>query len=503
MKRLEYMSDNQNVLEMKNITKDFPGVRALDDVSFSLKKGEILGILGENGAGKSTLIKILSGDYSLEKGKIYIDGQEVSFKDPSESKDSGVRVIYQELSILEPLTVAENILIGERIEGKFGVISWKEMKRNTKDVLSKLNVDLNPLELMENLSVAEKQLIEIARAIQCEAKVLVMDEPTSALSEEDVSNLYTVIRKLKNHGVAIIYITHRMKEIYDIADKVMVLRDGKKVGEVAVENADKKSLVKMIVGKEFQSTASNQDIKKGEVIFEVKDLTYLNILKKISFEIREGEVVAFFGLLGAGVHKLFSILFGNREGKIEGKIIVRGKEASTLSPSIAMSNGLGYIPIDRKGEGLALSLDVKKNIIAANVDDIGSGFLFDKKKEKDRAQHWIKRIDIRTPNIDTIVNSLSGGNQQKVVIARWLEADSKIFLMDEPTRGLDIGAKEEIYSIIRELCRQGVAILLASSELPEVYSVSDRIIVIREGEIVGKFNTVDSTQEEIIKLASS
>ena len=496
------MPDNEIVLEMSHISKNFPGVLALDEVSISLHKGEILGLLGENGAGKSTLIKILSGAYSLEKGKIIIDGIEHKFSGPHESLSAGIRVIYQELTSFEPLTVLENIFAGEVVTNKAGFVSWRKMAAEAKKMLANLGSDINPFTLMENLNVAGKQIVEIAKAIHGNVKILVMDEPTSALDEKDVNILYSVIRKLRDQGVAIIYISHRMEEIFQITDRVIVLRDGKKVGDSKTSVTNKSDLVNLIVGRELSEQYPKRDIKKGKVIFEVKNLSYLNKVKNVSLSLCEGEIVAFFGLLGAGTHQLFSVLFGDKKAT-SGEIYVEGKKLKISSPNIAKKNGLGYIPIDRKEEGIALIMDIKQNITSSNIEQIGNGFILNRKIEKEHASKWFNALNIKAPSIDTMASSLSGGNQQKVVVAKWLEKNSKILLMNEPTRGIDVGSKAEIYLIAEDLCEKGVGVLMVSSELPEIMAISDRVIVMRDGGIVGEFVTKETSQEELMHLASA
>jgi ABC-type sugar transport system ATPase subunit len=495
------MPQNNIVLEMKNITKNFPGVRALDDVSIDVEKGEILGLLGENGAGKSTLIKILSGAYSLEQGEIIIDNESKIFTYPNQSLEAGIRVIYQELTSYEPLTVAENIFAGESITNQAGFISWRKMGKKSREILSTLGSNIKPFALMENLNVAGKQIVEIAKAIHGKVKILVMDEPTSALDEKDVENLYEVVTKLKNQGVAIIYISHRMEEILRITDRVVVLRDGKKVGDKKTSETSRGELVSMIVGKKLSEQYPKRGIEKGKVIFEGKNISYLKKVKNISFSLREGEIVAFFGLLGAGCYQLFSVLFGDKKAT-SGEILINGKKINMNHPNKAKTNNVGFIPLDRKEEGLALVMDVKQNITSANIEQLGNSFVLDKRVEVKHAKKWFDMLDIKAPDINTIINSLSGGNQQKVIVARWLEKESKILLMNEPTRGIDVGSKAEIYKITEDLCEKGVAVLMVSSELPEIMAISDRVYVMRNGAIAGEFITKETNQEELMHIAS-
>ena len=496
------MPVNDQLLEMKNIIKNFPGVRALDDVTLELKKGEILGLLGENGAGKSTLIKILAGVYSLEIGQILIDGKSLVFAGPKESLDNGIRVIYQELSSFDPVTVVENIFAGEVVLKKFGIVDWGRMVKEAKRILSEFGSDINPLEIMENLTVAEKQIVEIAKAVHTKAKIIVMDEPTSALNEKDVQTLYSIIKKLKKEGVSVIYITHRLEEIIAVTDRVVVLRDGKKVGDVLTKDVTKQELVNLIVGKSFSELYPKQDIDKGEVLLEVKNMSYLNKLKDISFQLKKGEIVAFFGLVGSGTQLLFKVLFGDIK-RTSGEVFIDGSKVEIKSPVVAKKHGLGFVPIDRKEEGIALAMDVKTNLVTANIDGVGKGAIYNKKLEKQKASGWVNKLSIKTPGIDTIINNLSGGNQQKVVVAKWMECDSKILLMAEPTRGIDVGSKAEIYQIAEELCKKGAGVLIVSSELPEIMSISDRVIVMKKGSIINECKTAETSQEELMHMVSA
>jgi ribose transport system ATP-binding protein len=499
---LSEQNNNNYLLEMKNITKNFPGVKALADVSFFLKRGEILGLLGENGAGKSTLIKILSGDYSLEEGEIFIEGEKKVFLNPHESIASGVRVIYQELNSFDSLTVAENIFADNIIQNRLGIVNWKKMNQKSKEILRNLGSQIDPEEYVENLSVGGKQIVEIAKAIRRKAKILVMDEPTSALTEKDVEHLYEIIRKLKSDDVSIIYISHRIEEIFEVTDRVVVLRDSKKVGEKATSDTNRAELVHMIVGRDLSEQYKRREIKKGGTVFEVKDLNYLDRLKDISFNVKEGEIIAFFGLLGSGTHTLFSVLFGDKK-KTSGEVFVDGKKVDINHPATAKLNRIGYIPYDRKEEGIALGLNIKQNITSTNLSNIGKGFMLDKKIENSHAENWFEKLNIKAPSINTPAKSLSGGNQQKVVVAKWLEKNSKIFLMSEPTRGIDIGSKAEIYEIAENLCIQGASVLMVSGELPEILSVSDRVIVMKDGKIVKEFITKDTSQEELMHFATA
>ena len=496
------MPQNDLILEMNNISKNFSVVRALDDVSVQLRKGEVLGLLGENGAGKSTLIKILSGAYSLEAGEIVVDGEKVVFDDPAESLKHGIRVIYQELSSFDPITVAENIFAGDPPVTRAGFVDWKAMVEESRRVLSSFNSTIDPQAVIENLSVAEKQIVEIAKAVHTQAKIIVMDEPTSALNERDVNTLFAIIERLKDDGISVIYITHRLEEILEITDRTVVLRDGRKVGDVLTPETSKQELVNLIVGKDFSELYPKQDIPKGEVIFEVRKLCYQDKLQDVSFDLRAGEIVAFFGLLGSGIHLLFNVIFGDLK-KTGGEVLIDGRPARIPNPSVAKKHSLGFVPIDRKEEGVAVTMDVKSNVVAANIENMGKGARIDKRLEKSRAETWVAKLNIKTPGVQQVVNNLSGGNQQKVVVAKWLERDSKILLMAEPTRGIDVGSKAEIYRIAEECCQKGAGVLIVSSELPEIMAISDRIVVMKDGRVAGEFRTEDTNPTELMHIVTS
>lgn len=495
------MSDNNGiVLRMEHITKTFPGVVALDDVSIDLNKGEVLGILGENGAGKSTLIKILAGNYIKDSGDIYVDGQKFEIKGPAEAVASGIRVIYQELNTLNNLTVTENIFIGEQIiKGPFRIVDWKAMTKRANELLDILNVKLNPNTIIGDLTVSEKQIIEIAKAISKEAKILVMDEPTAALSEEETQSLFRIIKTLKSKGVSIIYISHRLKEIFEIADRVTVLRDGKKVGTFNTRNTNENELVTSMVGRDIKDMYPKRGVLIGEKIMEVKNLIS-DGFNNVSFNLRKGEILGIFGLLGSGRTSLVKALFGANKIK-GGEIFIYGKKVNIKSPNIARGEKIGLVPLDRKVEGLALLMSVKENITLANIEDLGKNFLILKSLEQEKAIKWINEIGIKTPTIDQEVNSLSGGNQQKVVLAKWLESGSQIIILNEPTRGIDVGAKIEIYNLMQDLCERGASIIMISSELPEILSIADRIIVMSKGRFTAEYSREEASEEGLLHSA--
>jgi ribose transport system ATP-binding protein len=486
------------LLEMRGVSKQFPGVQALRDVSIELAAGEVLGLVGENGAGKSTLIKILNGDYQMDAGEILINGQKVSLRSPSDAAEQGIRVLYQELITLDTLTVAENLLVGHLPTRRgSGLVDWKAANQTARAVLRRMNIDLDPRTIVGDLSVHQKQVLEIAKAIQKKATILVMDEPTAALGEEDTRSLFGIIRSLKEQGVGIVYISHRLMEVFEITDRVTVLRDGQKIGTVGTGEADMAQLIGMMVGRQLEEFYPKREIAKGEVLMQVQDLSIKGIIEKVSFTLRAGEIVGLFGLLGSGRINVLRALYG-MDPCDGGTITVRGRATAVTSPNGALAAGIGYLPIDRKLEGLALSLPVATNITMANIDRIGGGFFYSRQVERQRAEKWVRDVSIRTPDIDTDVNSLSGGNQQKIVLAKLLETGSRIFLMNEPTRGIDVGAKVDIYQMMENLCEAGAGIIMISSELPEMLSMADRIIVIAKGQIKAEFSRQEATQDNLL-----
>jgi ribose transport system ATP-binding protein len=484
------------LLEMRGVSKQFPGVQALRDVSIELAAGEVLGLVGENGAGKSTLIKILNGDYQMDAGEILLNGRKVSLRSPSDAAELGIRVLYQELITLDTLTVAENLLVGH-LPTRSGLVDWKAANQTARAVLRRMNIDLDPRTIVGDLSVHQKQVLEIAKAIQKKATILVMDEPTAALGEEDTRSLFGIIRSLKEQGVGIVYISHRLMEVFEITDRVTVLRDGQKIGTVGTGQANMAQLIGMMVGRQLEEFYPKREIAKGDLLMQVENLSVKGIIEKISFTLRAGEIVGLFGLLGSGRMNVLRALYG-LDPCDSGTISVQGRVTEVTSPNGALAAGIGYLPIDRKLEGLALSLPVATNITMANIDRIGGGFFYSRQVERQRAEKWVRDVSIRTPDIDTDVNSLSGGNQQKIVLAKLLETGSRIFLMNEPTRGIDVGAKVDIYQMMENLCEAGAGIIMISSELPEMLSMADRIIVIAKGQLKAEFSRQEATQEKLL-----
>ncbi len=492
----------QALLEMRNISKQFPGVQALEDVSIDLNAGEVLGLVGENGAGKSTLIKILAGDYRADSGDIFINGRKVDFSSPSDAADMGIQFIYQELITLDTLTVAENLLVGHLpLRRGLRIVDWKAMNANAREVLQRMNIDLDPRAIVGDLTVHQKQVLEIAKAVNKKATILVMDEPTAALGEEDTQSLFKIIKGLKEQGVGIIHISHRLKEVFEITDRVTVLRDGHKIDTVDTDHANMSQLISMMVGRELAEFYPKREVPIGAPLMEVKDLSINGIIDTISFSLHRGEILGLFGLLGSGRMNVLRAIYGldRLDG---GTIAIEGAPAVIAGPDGALRNGIGYMPIDRKLEGLALSLSVSQNITMANIDHIGRGFMLDRRREKERAEKWVADVTIRAPDTATDANSLSGGNQQKIVLAKLLETGSRVFLMNEPTRGIDVASKVDIYRIMESLCEAGAGIVMISSELPEMLSMADRIIVIARGRITAEFDRKEATQEKLLRATT-
>jgi ribose transport system ATP-binding protein len=461
----------------------------------------VLGLLGENGAGKSTLIKILAGAYAMDGGTVVLEGQKVDITDPSLGKRLGIRVIYQELNTLDHLSVAENIFLGEPRKGRLGRVDWKAMHEETAQLLRTLDVDLDPRSIMERLTTSQKQIIEIARAISKQARIIVMDEPTAALGEKEEEVLFRVIENLKQKGIGVIYISHKLSEIFRITDRVMVLRDGRLIGSVATSDTNRDELVRMMVGRELTDMYPKVEIPVGEVILEVRGLSCASDFQDISFELRRGEILGLFGLEGSGRTALMNTIFGAHP-KERASLRVGGRHVRMDSPTAAKKAGLGLIPISRKEEGVTLTMSVADNIVMTTISELGRGPLLDRREQRKRASHWIGALNIRTPSVDTEVDSLSGGNQQKVAISKWLESRAKVFLMNEPTRGIDVGAKVEIYKLMETLCKEGHAVIMSSSELPEILSIPDRVLVMARGRLTAEFRRDEADKEKLVHAAS-
>lgn len=488
------------VLEMKHIRKEFPGVVALDDVDFNLKRGEVHVLLGENGAGKSTLMKIVSGAYGKDEGEIRIEGNKVEITSPGHAQELGIGIIYQEFILNPHLTVAENIFLGREPVFLPGVINQQKLNRDARKILNNLNVRIDPGQLAGTLGVAMQQMVEVARALSLDAKILIMDEPTAALASKEIEALFMTIRHLKNKGVGIIYISHRLEEIFEIGDRVTVLRDGRNVDTRAVRELTRHTMIRMMVDRDLDDQIPKVKAEFGEVVLKAEGVSVFNRLKDISFELRKGEVLGIAGLMGAGRTRLARTLFGAE--KIDhGNVYINGEEIALKTPRDAINAGIGLVTEDRKTEGLILELSVKQNISMPGIDKFVNFGVLNLRKESRIADEYIRKLNIKTPTGNQPVIYLSGGNQQKVVLSKWLCSDARVFIFDEPTRGIDVGAKTEIYQLMNQLTARGAAIIMISSEMPEILGMSDRILVMRDGRIAGELQGGEATQEKIMNYA--
>ncbi len=506
--------NNPILLEMRDITKQFPGVLALHDVNFKVTHGEIHGLVGENGAGKSTLMKVLSGVYphGTYTGDIIFDGEVQRFRGISSSEHVGIAIIYQELALIPHMTVYENIFLGHEI-GKRGLMDWNETIRQAKEILEKVHLDINPFMLARDLSVSQQQLVEIAKALSKNVKLLILDEPTSALNENESKNLLQLIRNLRDNGITSVLISHKLKEVIDVANVVTVLRDGQTVCTLYADKGevDENTIIKNMVGREINNIyPSRHHTITDEVVFEVQNLNAYSrsagkeILHNINFTVRRGEIVGFAGLMGSGRTELALSIFGNpRKYKLSGDIIKNGEVRHFQHPAQAIEAGIAYVSENRKTDGLILMQDIKDNITVANLRELTKRTVIDRNKEITVAQQYKEDLDIKAPNLEQRVGNLSGGNQQKVSLAKWLFVKPDLLILDEPTRGIDVGAKFEIYTIMNRLVELGMSIIMISSELPEVLGMSDRIYVMSEGRFTGVLDAKDATQESIMRLATS
>jgi ribose transport system ATP-binding protein len=494
------MEEKQLLLQMKGITKTFPGVMALKNVDLELKEGEVLGLLGENGAGKSTLIKVLSGAYIPDEGEIYIQGVNQNYSTPEEASEKGISIIYQELNYLTDLTVAENIFLNRLPQKKFPkIVDWTRMYSDAEKIVHELGVFIDPKAYMRDISIAEKQLVEIAKAISQNMIILVMDEPTSALSEKEVEHLLDLVRQIAKRGIGVIYISHRLEELFHVADRVQIMRDGERVSEKTMEETSRDELVQLMVGRKLEAMYPKREIGKGETIFTVTNLSS-NYLKNISFQLKAGEILGVFGLMGAGQKEMAECIFGAAK-KNTGMIKIRGKDVQIHSPKDAIKEGVAYLSDERKIDGLVLVQSVKENISIASIEKMSKYFKINKKLEVKKANEWKEKFDIKTPSISTAVESLSGGNQQKVILAKWLETNPQILILNEPTRGIDVGTKVEIYKLMEAFCEEGLGIIMISSELHEILQLSDRVIVLSEGRLTGEFGREELSQVKLIHSA--
>jgi len=495
------MNDSQSILKLSSITKKFPGVLALDQVDFDLKKGEVHALVGENGAGKSTLIKIISGVHKRDGGSIELKGEKVNIKGPGHSRELGISVIYQEFNLVPYLSIAENIFLGrEEMKGNT-VINKKEMYKKSREILHDLGINLDPDTMIADLGVAMQQMVEIAKALSMDSDIIIMDEPTAALGENEIEELFKTIENLKKKDISIIYISHRLKELWEVADRVTVFRDGQYIATHPISETDKDLLINEMVGRELKEQFPPRKAKIGNKILEVKNLETKELLKNISFSLNKGEILGFAGLVGSGRTELMRCIFG-ADPKESGKIMIDNQEVEIQNPQDAIEKGIGFITEDRKKQGLVLVRSVRENISLTDLSQVMNGIVLQKDKDKKLAEDYIKKLNIKTPGSEQEVKYLSGGNQQKVVLAKWLIRDTRILIFDEPTRGIDVGAKKEVYSLMNQLAENGVGIIMISSELPEILGMSDRIMVMNHGEIAGKLDIEDADQEKILSLAT-
>lgn len=501
----------QTFLKMVNITKTFPGVKALNKVNLEIYPGEVLALVGENGAGKSTLMKILTGVYEPDHdglGKIFINNKEVKIKDPIHARNLGISIIYQELTTADNLTVAENIFLAKEPKTYLGFIDRSKMLKESLSLLRELNMDMDPSISVSQLSVGQQQMVEIAKAISYESKLIIMDEPTASLSHQETRTLMQLVMELKKQNIAIIYISHRLEEVFEISDRITVLRDGETVASMKTSDATTEILVKKMVDRDLSEIYVKQDsYVSEEVLLEFKNVTQANkksphkaFIENISFKLHKGEILGLSGLVGAGRTEIMELLFGMN--KYQGEIFLSGKLIKIKNPNTAINNGIGFVTEDRKQLGLVLNMSVRENFSLTHLNQFTKFDFVNRKQETSKTQEFIRKLGIKTPSAEQKVVNLSGGNQQKVVIAKWVARNPKILIVDEPTRGIDIGAKAEVHSLMTQLAKQGIGIIMISSELPEVLSMCDRILVVKEGKITGEFSRNQANQEAIIQAAT-
>jgi len=489
------------LLKMENISKHFPGVQALSNVDLEVYKGEILALVGENGAGKSTLMKILAGVYQKDSGKIIFKGREIEPLNPKHAQELGISMIHQEFNLVPNLDIATNIFLGnEPKKGKLiKTFDYKTAFNKAKDLLNLVGLDISPDTIIKDLTIAQQQIVEIAKALALKSELIIMDEPTSALAGKEVERLFDIIRRLQNEGISVIFITHRLEEVFKTANRIVVLRDGKRVGELKTENARIDEVIKMMVGRDIRVIPRASFSISDDIILEVKNLSSRSI-KNINFYLRKGEVLGIAGLVGAGRTEIVRALFG-ADPKTSGEIYLEGEKVQINSPKDAVKLGIGLVPEDRKLQGLILNMAVHENLSLPSLPFIFPKGKINFKKEFELVNNFVNKLKIRTPHIFQKVNNLSGGNQQKVVLAKWLALKPKVLILDEPTRGIDVGAKAEIHSLIDQLAKEGIGIILISSELPEILALSDRILVVSKGRITKELSRKEATQEKIMEYA--
>lgn len=493
---------NDTAVELKNITKLFPGVTALDNMSITLKKGEIHGLIGENGAGKSTLIKVLSGVYIPEHGEIYMEGEQVSFSNPLESRSAGITCVYQELNSAKEMSITDNLFMGYYVKKKSGLLDYKYMNAKAREIMREMNQNIDPSKLCGQLGMGQQQMVEIGKSILLDAKVIILDEPTSSLGEKEARLLFTIVKKLKDMGKAILFVSHKLEEIFELCDIVTVMRDAKHIATVPVSEVTKDQLISYMVGRTLDSLFPKIPADPGDVALEVKNFFSVGAYHNVGFAARYGEILGFAGLVGSGRTELFRGLFA-ADKRDSGEVYINGVKRDIKDPAGAIRCKIAFLTEDRKLQGLVLSESIMRNISLVNLDSLKGGLFIDDSKVKKQAEDCVDRLHIRTSSIYKLAGELSGGNQQKVVIAKWLNVDADIFIFDEPTRGIDVGAKIEVYHIMNSLVQQNKCVIMISSELPEILGMSDRVIVMRDGRIMAELDRASEhfNQESIMKAA--
>jgi ribose transport system ATP-binding protein len=496
------------ILQAKDVLKTFPGVVALDHIDLDIHAGQVNAIVGENGAGKSTLIKIFSGIYRDFEGSVLLDGEPVTFRDTRDAQEKGIAVIHQELNLISGLSVAENIFLGREYVNSFGMIDYRRLHEETAGLLCRLDPDITPSAPVAELRVGQQQIVEIAKALSLDARIIIMDEPTSAISEKEIDVLFDLIRVLKEKGVTIIYITHKLDELDKIADRITVLRDGRYIDSAAMDSVTHEDIIRMMVGRDLEELFEKKQTAVREEVLRVENMSVPHpvreddfLVEDVSFSLKKGEILGIFGLMGAGRTELCDAIFGIHPKRAHGRILVDGSPVRVRCPADAIAAGIGYIPEDRKEGGLVLGMNISENISMTCIERIEYLGFLNKRREKSLAESYIKQLNVKTTGPDFIVEKLSGGNQQKIVIAKWLASNPAVLLLDEPTRGIDIGAKKEIYDLINKLALQGLGIVMVSSELPEILAISDRIITMSEGKVSGEFSPEQATEEVLLHAA--
>jgi inositol transport system ATP-binding protein len=490
------------LLAVEGVRKEFPGVVALDDVSFRLRRGTVHALMGENGAGKSTLMKILAGIYTPDRGEVKFKGVDIQLKSPLDALENGIAMIHQELNLMPFMTVAENIWIRREPLTRFGFVDHGEMNRLTAELFKRLNIALDPQSEVRDLSIANRQMVEIAKAVSYQSDVLIMDEPTSALTEREVAHLFTIIRDLRSQGIGIVYITHKMNELFEIADEFSVFRDGKYIGTHASSEVTRDDIIRMMVGREITQMFPKEEVPIGDVVLSVKDLCLKDVFHDISFEVRAGEILGVAGLVGSGRSNVAEALFGVTPAT-SGTIAINGKPVSIGSPTEAIRHRMAFLTEDRKDTGCLLILNILENMQIAVLQDkfVRMGFV-DESGVAAQCEEMARKLRVKTPNLEERIENLSGGNQQKALIGRWLLTKPRILILDEPTRGIDVGAKAEIHRLVTELARDGVAVIMISSEMPEVLGMSDRVMVMHEGRVTGFLDRAEASQIRVMELAA-